>query len=459
MVTFLPKLFTKNGFYGNINTQAALLACKFRKVEWLMKVKTSLFRKTEERDTTGYSNHFNFINSFFKKNPDSKKSKRILAAGIGMAVLITGFAVLFSQSWGYTVFYEDKALGFVDSPEEVLDNIAEINGAVSEIKNMETTMYKKDFSFEKGFRLFYGKSGWQEIAAAAEEKCEPDVNIYEVYVDGNLAVQDSSMDRAVNAAERIKEEYISSHPEDDFTEIDFVEKFEIRALKGSSAETADENEIYAVLNDMLTVKTITEITAEKTVPYEIIYEPTETRNCGETAVKTAGVDGKVETVTYIEKHDGQQVSSKEVQTKVINETVDQVVLVGTKGLVVSDAGMVTPSRGTVSSNMGSRWGRVHKGIDVPGDTGDPIYAAKEGTVTVAEYKNNGYGNVIEIDHGNGLVTLYAHLDTISVKPGDFVYPGQVIGGMGTTGRSTGVHLHFEVLLNGANVNPLSYVKY
>lgn len=424
-----------------------------------MKVKTSSLNKAEERGSTDHSSHFNFFNSFFKKNPNSRKSKMVLSFGIGAAVLIAGFAALFSQSSGYTVFYEDTALGFIDKPEVVLENISEINEAISEINNMETTLYEKYFSFEKGFRLFHGKNDWQEIAEAAYEKCEPDVNVYQVYVDGNLAAEDSVMDRAVNAAERIKEEYKVSHPEDNFNEIDFVQKFEIRVSKGSSANISDEDTMYSALNSLLTVKTVTEIREEKTVPFEIVYEPTEAKNCGETTVKNAGVDGIIETVTYIEKHDGRQVASKEVQTKVISETVNQVVLVGTKGLVVSDAGMITPSRGTVSSNMGSRWGRVHKGIDVPGDTGDPIYAAKEGTVTVAESKNNGYGNVIEIDHGNGLVTLYAHLNTISVKPGDFVYPGQVIGGMGTTGRSTGVHLHFEVLLNGVNVDPLGYVKY
>lgn len=388
-----------------------------------------------------------------------KKMKRITAVAVSLIVLIAGTVAVFSQSSGYTVFYEDKALGFVDEPSVVLNNIEKINESISEARNAEATIYRKAFSFEKGFRLFCKKSDWEDIAAATNEKCNPDINVYDIYIDSNFVAQASSLEKVMSTVERIKKEYSEAHPEDNFTKINFVERLEICATKAKSVEPVKEEDLYSALNDMLTIKTISEVREEKTVAYEIIYEPTDVKECGETTVKIPGVDGRVETVTQIERHDGIQVASAEIETKTIDEVVNQVVLVGTKGLVVSDSGMISPSRGVVTSTMGKRWGRVHKGIDIPGNTGDPIYSSKEGTVTVAEYKNNGYGNVIEIDHGNGLVTLYAHLNSISVKPGDFVYPGQVIGGMGTTGRSTGVHLHFEVIQNGVNVNPLSYVKY
>jgi murein DD-endopeptidase MepM/ murein hydrolase activator NlpD len=122
----------------------------------------------------------------------------------------------------------------------------------------------------------------------------------------------------------------------------------------------------------------------------------------------------------------------------------------------SSAGLAWPVHGTLTSNFGMRWGRMHEGIDIAGGSGTPIGAAAAGTVIVAG-QQSGYGNIVVVDHGNGLSTAYAHLSSISVGVGQSVGQGTVIGGMGTTGHSTGVHLHFEVRVNGAPANPLNYL--
>lgn len=105
---------------------------------------------------------------------------------------------------------------------------------------------------------------------------------------------------------------------------------------------------------------------------------------------------------------------------------------------------------------------VHFGIDLQHRGGSPIFAAEAGTVIRADYGwNGGYGNVIEIDHGNGIITLYAHNKTLYVKTGDTVDRGQPISFMGNTGRvhgPTGIHLHFEVHVNGVKKNPTVYLK-
>lgn len=380
-------------------------------------------------------------------------------ACIAAAAVLLGAAALLIGSAGYTVYYDEAALGFVDEPETVLENLEEINAGISGELDAEATVYANHFRFEKGIRLFKEKNSAEEIALAVTSGCQPDVNVYDIYVDGVFVAQDNSIEGVKEAIAQLEQEYKKANPGDLYDELDFVQKFEVRISKAKCVERTDAEAIYAALDPLLTVKTKTFVYGEKAVPYEIVYEPTETKAVGEATVKIAGAEGLVETLRITEKHDGVAVASSEKVTKVINETVDQVVLVGTKGLTISDAGMASPSRGGVTSAMGSRWGRQHKGIDVDGGTGDPIYAAKEGTIITAEFKNNGYGNMIEIDHGNGLVTRYAHLNSISVAAGDKVYIGQVIGGMGSTGRSTGTHLHFEVLLNGANVNPLEYVNY
>jgi murein DD-endopeptidase MepM/ murein hydrolase activator NlpD len=106
-----------------------------------------------------------------------------------------------------------------------------------------------------------------------------------------------------------------------------------------------------------------------------------------------------------------------------------------------------------------RSGRMHKGLDIAGGgAGSPIYAAASGTVIYTGYGyDGGYGNNIEISHGSGYVTKYAHLSTINVNVGQTVERGEVIGGMGETGRAYGVHLHFEVHVNGATQNPSNFL--
>jgi murein DD-endopeptidase MepM/ murein hydrolase activator NlpD len=100
----------------------------------------------------------------------------------------------------------------------------------------------------------------------------------------------------------------------------------------------------------------------------------------------------------------------------------------------------------------------HSGIDVANKTGTPIYAADSGTVTVVGWNRGGYGNQIVISHSGGKQTRYAHLSAFSVNVGQKVSKGQYIGAMGSTGRSTGSHLHFEVLIGGRQYNPLNYVR-
>jgi len=117
--------------------------------------------------------------------------------------------------------------------------------------------------------------------------------------------------------------------------------------------------------------------------------------------------------------------------------------------------------GYISSTFGERWGRLHKGIDIARtdrSTSPPIAAADAGTVEKAGNTGNGYGNMVVINHGNGLKTLYAHLASLDVKAGQKVERGQKLGIMGTTGNSTGIHLHFEVYENGTVKNPIAYLR-
>ena len=101
---------------------------------------------------------------------------------------------------------------------------------------------------------------------------------------------------------------------------------------------------------------------------------------------------------------------------------------------------------------------MHPGIDLAGAYGTPIYATADGTVLRAGWNNGGYGNMVELDHGRGIVTRYGHMSAVLVHAGDHVTRGQQIGRMGSTGRSTGNHLHYEVRIDGKPVNPIPFMK-
>lgn len=119
-------------------------------------------------------------------------------------------------------------------------------------------------------------------------------------------------------------------------------------------------------------------------------------------------------------------------------------------------------KGWISSRYGKRKDpftgtkTMHKGIDVAGKSGSGVLVTAEGVVLKAE-KKAGYGFLVEVDHGHGISTRYAHNKTVKVKSGDRVKQGQIIATMGSSGRSTGPHVHYEVLLNGKHVNPHKYV--
>jgi murein DD-endopeptidase MepM/ murein hydrolase activator NlpD len=123
---------------------------------------------------------------------------------------------------------------------------------------------------------------------------------------------------------------------------------------------------------------------------------------------------------------------------------------------VGGLGLRWPASGPVTSEFGYRWGRLHAGIDIGAGYGAPIHAAKDGVVIFAGVEN-GYGNCVIIDHGGGLTTLYGHQSRIVTSDGADVSAGEVIGYVGSTGHSTGPHLHFETRIGGTPENPRRYL--
>ncbi|MCM3694000.1 peptidoglycan DD-metalloendopeptidase family protein [Neobacillus niacini] len=180
---------------------------------------------------------------------------------------------------------------------------------------------------------------------------------------------------------------------------------------------------------------------------------------GESKVQQEGKNGERSVNYRISTLNGAVTSSVVTSEVVLTEPVNNIVVKGTKVIPSRGSGTLAwpVSGGYISSKQGYRWGKSHKGIDIARPSNRTIKAADNGKVVSAGY-DGGYGNKIVIDHQNGLRTVYAHLESIGVSVGQTVSQGSAIGIMGSTGNSTGVHLHFEVYKNGALQNPLNYVN-
>ena len=200
-------------------------------------------------------------------------------------------------------------------------------------------------------------------------------------------------------------------------------------------------------------------TYEETIPYETKYESSEEIYTGKQIIKTKGEEGRKLVKAEIVKINGIINQTNIISENVIEESQAEILLQGTRKLLTDTANRMfdLPNRGTLTSRFGQRWGGKHTGMDIASPTGTPNRAAKAGIVTFAGWQGN-YGKLVIIDHGNGYVTYYAHNDSLTVKTGQQVVKGQEIGRVGTTGRVTGPHLHFEVRKNGVPMDPAKYIN-
>lgn len=241
-------------------------------------------------------------------------------------------------------------------------------------------------------------------------------------------------------------------------------------LKGDFLDIGQE--IKILKNEPLVhVVAVFEETVKEKIPYQTVVKKDSSLYQGQERVKVSGKEGVKEVKYLTTTKNGLQVLQKVVEAKVLEKAVDQVVLKGTKSeapyyysgtVLLASRGdgngtLGWPIYGGINSAYGSRGSGFHTGVDIAGSTGEAVGAAASGKVIFAGW-SGGYGRMIAIDHGNGLVTRYAHLSNIKVSVGESVSRGSVIGLVGTTGNTTGPHLHFEVLVNGSFRNPLTYLR-
>lgn len=203
-------------------------------------------------------------------------------------------------------------------------------------------------------------------------------------------------------------------------------------------------------------------TAEQVVPFETVEKQSDTMYTTQTKVEQEGQDGLSRITTQMTYKNGQPTQMQELETVVLTEKIDKVVLVGTKKVEKATGSWTLPIKYgsyVVSSRFGTRTlngvTRQHKGVDLAAAKGTPIYASRDGTVAFSGTAS-GYGLVIYLNHSGNAQTRYGHCSKLLVKKGETVKKGQLIALVGNTGVSTGPHCHFEVRIAGQPVNPLTY---
>jgi murein DD-endopeptidase MepM/ murein hydrolase activator NlpD len=172
-----------------------------------------------------------------------------------------------------------------------------------------------------------------------------------------------------------------------------------------------------------------------------------------------GIVGYKEVVANVIYTNGVKTGEEIVEEKTLVDCKDAVVYKGVKSPIEDKVAFLAypTAGGSITSTFGQRWGRMHNGIDIGNNIGEPVYSALDGIVKECKYET-GYGNKITVDHGNNIITVYAHLNEFKTNLGAQVKKGELIGKVGNTGKSTGPHLHFEVRVNGVPINPQGYIR-
>lgn len=223
------------------------------------------------------------------------------------------------------------------------------------------------------------------------------------------------------------------------------------------------------MGDVMLALGAVEVITVKTVNYteEIAFPVVSTESTsyvkGYKKVTQKGVPGEKAITAVVTTVNGVETAREILSETVTREPVEQKELIGTASAkaqkVASRAMFIWPAKKVPGQVISSYWGdgRNHRAVDIASPTGTPIYAAMGGVVTTATYKSD-YGYYVVIDHGKGYETVYAHASKLNVSVGQVVSTGETIALVGSTGQSTGSHLHFEVRINGTRVDPLKYIK-
>lgn len=457
-----------------------------------------------------------FGGSTSNKNIFSKRivnRKRFAAVCGAIALLIfTSLFIIISGS-AYTVKVNGNEIGKVRNQKAVENAIQALKQKYRENVNSEIN-FTSEVTFEKSRASRENILEDAELVEALGKNLKFQVQASSIYVNGSAIASLKTKELAEGLLKELQDKNLAGEDKSKFKEISFAEKVEVKDEFVEASKIGDKDELLSfiikgtnevrthkiqsgesfwsisrkynmtleelqkanpgvnpekvkvdqVINlivpkPLISVKTVQTVTAIQKAEYEQKVEFSDSLYKDETSVRVKGQYGEKEVTADVTKVNGIETGRAVLKEKMIKEPKTQVIVKGTKE-PPPKKGTGTfsyPTRGSISSRYGTRWGRKHTGLDIAAPVGTAVKASDGGTVTWVGYEG-GYGKLIKIDHGANYVSYYGHLSKYNVKVGQKVYKGQKIGEVGNTGNSTGPHLHFEIRKNGVVKNPLSYLK-
>ena len=388
----------------------------------------------------------------------NRERKTLLALLAAVSVLGMVFTFAFSGARiAYRVNYQGKDVALVKNKETVESAIKTVAKIVKS-NNVESAVAEPQYTPVVALNSSINTQG--EVISAIIENTTDIVEAGFICVDGKS--------RIASDAETLNEEvnkYLHQYDiEGAICSSKFVGNVEVTKGYFLKHDLSTAQEVAAVLTE-LEVETTVERIEEVIVPYTTREVKTADLEAGTRRVSTEGVSGTKRVVSKTVYINGKQSGDTTVLSEVGTPATEEVVLVGTAlprvaaNLISTVGGFTFPlPSGTwnVSSYFGD--GRAHKGMDFSASTGTPIMAVAAGTVTRSEWYY-GYGYCVEIDHGNGVSSLYGHASQLLASVGQRVSAGDVVALVGNTGDSSGSHLHLEIKVGGTRVNPAPYLGF
>jgi len=387
----------------------------------------------------------------------SKRALKALAFSAVGIIFVIVCLVASGVTVGYTVNYDGQVIATVGSKRLFTKAV---NLAVSEVGgDVESKISKPDYS----------------AVLTLKNKLSDENTVKDAILENTDSIVYASLLR-VNGKETA---YVLGDDLADYLN-DYCASFNIKA-KSSTSEFVDDVEVEigyfatdsAVTLDEakqivkgLSVKTEAVVAKDTKIAYSNTVKRTSSQMLGYSKVTTAGKAGIRRTTDRVVYLNGAEVERENLSSQVVSNPVNQVTVVGTAKSLASASqrkaayasGFIFPLPKNANWKVSSYWGdgRGHKGVDICAPYGTNIYAVAEGTVSYSGYSGD-YGYMVIIDHGNGISTAYAHCSTLGVKKGEKVSTGETIALVGSTGYSTGNHVHFEVRKNGNRIDPAPYI--
>lgn len=387
----------------------------------------------------------------------SKKAKQGMFAGVAVLAILASLSFTGARI-AYKVNYSGHTIATVSSKKQFNEALQLVVSMVNG-KGVETVVEEPEFNTT--VVLSENINNTTEVADAIIDNTDAIVRASTLYVDGNAVARaekrmlDSIINNRLNSFNVENQQCTSRFVGEVLCEDGYL----------MATNLDSKNDVEAVVNSLAVITEMRQVT-DVMVPYKSTVQKTNEQIVGYSAVTVTGVSGVNRVTQDIVMVNGEVQSCVEVSNEVVVAPVNEVIVKGTaKTLASAKQKQVAHSAGFIFPLPAGSWrvssyygdGRNHKGIDICAKSGTSIYAVADGTVVYSGWKGD-YGYCVIIEHEGGMRTLYAHAKQLCCNVGDIVSQGEIIALVGTTGQSTGNHVHFEVIANGRNVDPAPYIN-